>query len=68
MNGLISLISTVAGAALFFHKNKDVDDKGGNTKTDTSTLDPTESSYHKNKDVDDKGGNTKTDKIGRAHV
>lgn len=49
MNGLISLISTVAGAALFFHKNKDVDDKGGNTKTDTSTLDPTESSYQEYK-------------------
>ena len=49
MNGLISLISTVAGAALFFHKNKDVDAKGGNTKTDTSTLDPTESSYQEYK-------------------
>ena len=49
MNGLISLISTVAGAALFFHKNKDVDAKGGNTKTDTATLDPTESSYQEYK-------------------
>lgn len=49
MNGLISLISTVAGAALFFHKNKDVDAKGGNTKIDTSTLDPTESSYQEYK-------------------
>ena len=50
MNGWASILSTIAGAALFFGKKSANDGKGGGKNTPTNTnLDPTEASYQEYK-------------------
>lgn len=50
MNAWASILSTIAGAALFFGKKSANDGKGGGKNTSTNTnLDPTEASYQEYK-------------------